>query len=207
MSTMHQELFPAFYSDVQPVELPELTFRDVENLAAQDDETEQAFEAQPEPIEEVEEQQPAPRLARFKDAHDHKQRMWAEHDARMDAELASVRIPEYKDRFQCAFHKVIDQRTHFLNRSTVRVQQYSDSGHGSRKASAPNRMDYIADSELVSKSALKGNPKLLRVFLNHMGTEFEFWSDVPGDVRVQIEQTVGRAYIRAGLHPTSRYFA
>jgi hypothetical protein len=198
---------PEFFSEAQPVELPELSWQDVENLAAKDDEAEQFSETQPEPIEEVEEQQPAPRLARFRDAHDHKQRMWAEHDARMDAELASVRIPEYKTRYQCAFHKVIDQRTHFLNRSTVRVQQYSDSGHGSRKASAPNRMDYIADSELVSKRTLKGNPKLLRVFLNHMGTEFEFWSDVPGDVRVQIEQMVGRAYIRAGLHPASRYFA
>ena len=207
MSTMHEQLNPAFYSDALPVELPELSWHDAENLATQGDETEQAFEAQPEPIEEVEEQQPAPRLARFRDAHDHQQRMWAEHDARMDAELASVKIPEYKDRYQCAFHKVIDQRTHFLNRSTIRVQQYSDSGHVSPKASAPNRVDFIADAELVAKRALKDEPKLLRVFLHHLESELEFWSDVPGDVRMQIEQTVGRAYIRMGLHPTSRYFA
>lgn len=207
MSTMHQELFPAFYSDVQPVELPELNWQDVENLAAKDDEPEQVSETQPEPIEEVEEQQPAPRLARFRDAHDHKQRMWAEHDARMDAELATVKIPEYKDRYQCAFHKVIDQCICFLNRSTLRVQQYSDSGHVSRKACAPNRVDFIADAELVAKRVLKDERKLLRIFLHHLESELEFWSDVPGDVRVQIEQTVGRAYIRTGLHPTSRYFS
>ena len=50
MSTLHQELFPAFYSDVQTVELPELSWQDVENLAAKDDEPEQVPETQqPEP--------------------------------------------------------------------------------------------------------------------------------------------------------------
>jgi hypothetical protein len=217
MSTMHQELFPSFYSDAQPVELPELTWHDAENLAASDDGTEQVPETQqpepePEPADPAKEA--AEREQRIKVAercfdrttYDNQLRSWARQQRAMDEELASGNV-SHKDRYTIAFHKIVEQRTHFLHRSPVKVQTYSDAGHGHHKASAPNRLDFITDAEHVAMRALKDNPKLLRVFLNHMETEFEFWASVPADVRVQIEQMVGRAYIRYGLHPRSRYFS
>jgi hypothetical protein len=204
---LHQESNPGFYSDAQAVEMPEVSWHDAETLATEDDE--HVSETQLEAIEEVEEQQPAPRSPRFRDAHDHRMRMWQEHDARMDEKFAQSKGKvEYKDRFQAAFHKVVDQRNHFLNRSAARVQQYSDSGSSARKAGAANRIDFIVDAELVAKRTLKDSPELWSVFQKQiLENEAEMWQAVPVELRNQIEQKVGRAYIRVGLHPTSRYFA
>jgi hypothetical protein len=217
MSTMHEQLFPAFYSDVQPVELPELSWQDVENLAAKDDDAEQVSETQqpepePEPIDPAKEA--AEREQRIKNAercfdrttYDNQLRSWARQDRAMDEELASGNV-RYLDRHRIAFHKVIGQRNSLVHRSTVKVQQFEDKGSAKRKASAPNRIDCIVDTESVAKRALKDEPKLLRTFLHHLQGDFEFWEGVPADIRVQIEHRVGWWFIRAGLHPANRYWS
>ena len=215
-SDLHTEMNPEFFSEAQPVELPELSWQDVENLAAKDDEPEKVSETQqPEP--EPEPSDPAKkaeeREQRIKVAercfdrttYDNKLRGWSRQDRAMDEELAQTNGKfQHLDRYPCAFHAVVSQRIVFLHASGVKVRAYSGSGKNGRA----NTIDFIADAELVAKRALKDSPTLWRVFQEEIlvnGTET--WQAVPIETRAQIEQTVGRAYIRAGLHPKSRYFA
>ena len=215
-SDLHTEMNPEFFSEAQPVELPELSWQDVENLAAKDDETEQVSEPQqPEPEPEhvdparkAEEREQRIKFAQRcfdRTTYDNQLRRWARQDSEMDDELASGNV-RYLDRHRIAFHKIIGQRNSLVHRSTLKVQQYEDKGCAKRKASAPNRIDCIVDTENVAKRALKDEPKLLRSFLHHLQSDFEFWEGVPADIRVQIEHRVGWWFIRAGMHPADRYW-
>jgi len=217
MSTMHQELFSSFYSDAQAVELPELSWHDAENLAAKDDEPEKVSETQqpepePEPVDPAKEAAEREQRIKFAErcfdrtTYDNQLRSWARQDRAMDEELASGNV-RYLDRHRIAFHKVIGQRNNLIHRSTLKVQQYENKGSAKRKASAPNRVDFIVDAENVARRALKDEPKLLRSFLHHLQSDFEFWEGVPADVRVQIEHRVGWWFIRAGMHPANRYWS
>jgi hypothetical protein len=119
----------------------------------------------------------------------------------MDFELSYGKVQE-KGSYSTAFHNVMDQRITFLCGSVKNIKVLT-------KPWKPNKVDYIADSELVAKRALKHSPILWRFFQKEVLENYDAdrWQKLPIEIRNKIEQTVGRAYTRAGLHPKSRYFA
>jgi hypothetical protein len=212
---LHAENNPAFYEDAQSVELPELTWHDAEALsdaASEQDIVVPVAEPEPEPetAEEKAQREASERAQRIRKAeraferttYDAKLRNRKRSDAAMDAELASGTI-QCLDRHRVCFQKVTEQYTSLIHRSGLKVQKYEDVGKGSRKTNTdPNRIDFLADVESVAKRALKSEPKLLRVFLNQMASEFDYWADVPGEIRTQIENQCGWWFTRAGMHPS-----
>ena len=206
----HAEMQHAFYEDAQPIELPELTWRDAETLSDAGREQDIAApveEPEPETAEERatrEAKERAQRIRKAERAYDNTRqdatvRNRKRLNAAMDAELESGKVV-YLDRHRVAFQKVSEQYTSLLHRSGLKVQKYEDVG--SAKKPLVNRVDFIVDFESVARRALKDSPQLLCVFLNQMASEFSVWEEVPAAVRIPIEYRCGWWFTRAGLHPS-----
>jgi hypothetical protein len=206
---------PEFFENAVAVELPELSWRDAES-ATGELETNVEQQAEPEPQTADPAKEAAERERRITNAercfdktkHDSRLRWYKAQDRRMDTELASGKI-QYFDRHRIAFFKVVEQFITFKNRSTLKVQQYeADKGKPTLKPATPNRVDFLVDVENVGKKALKDSPVLALMFLREaIQNELENWQSVPADMRTQIEHRVGWWFIRAGLHPSDRYWA
>jgi hypothetical protein len=197
-------LSPEFFSNAEAIELPELTFRDVEDLAGDSDEVVSAL-----PPEEETEQQAEQRTAaereylkrqRFYDSLDEQLGAVAD-DGNVFAVTATMSKPTR------AFNQTVSTFLLMGNRSHSSISRYNGLQRGSRKAAKPSASDFCVDVELTAKRALRGTPALLAVFQKYiLELEGERWEKVPMIVRGKIAEIVGKAFLKAKLCPLGRYF-
>ena len=197
-------LSPEFFSETNAIELPELSWRDVESVAEDNDE---GFSAQLPAIEETGEQQ---------EQRTEAEREWLVRQrsyAELDEQLACVCVDESPfavsptmARQIKAFRAVVNVYCTMRNQSVVGIARYSGLAAATKKLYTPNRNDFYCDVELKARKAL--SPSLFRLFdkiiLQELG---ERWAEVPAKVRTVIESRVGFAFDRAHLFPVARYFS
>lgn len=194
---------PDFFSDAVAIELPEVSWRDVESLAGESEEASADLPA----VEETQEQQEARTAAERQ--YLIRQKFYAE----LDAQLSSVRIDEIlfavsptMAREVRAFRSVITTYFTMRSLSVVPIARYSGEPSATRRLHKPSQNDFFCDVEMKAKKAL--SPTLFRLFekiiLQELG---ERWADVPANVRTKIESTVGTAFDKAHLFPVPRYFS
>ncbi len=210
MSTMHEALFADFYSEALPIELPELSFMDVEGLvgAGEDEETAQPTTDDLPAAEETVEQQ------EVRTAAEREYLVRQRHYADLDAQLSCVitddnpfSVSPTMAREVKAFRSVVSRYCTMRNQSVLGIARYySGQAAGTRKAYKPNCNDFYCDVELKAKEAL--TPNLFRLFDKKILQEFgERWADVPLSLRTVIESRVGLAFARARIFPLPRYFS
>jgi hypothetical protein len=194
---------PEFFSDAVAIEFPEVSWRDVETLAGDNEEATADLPA----VEETQEQQEA------RTAAEREYLVRQRHYADLDAQLSCVitddnpfSVSSTMAREVKAFRSVVTSYCTIRNRSGVAISRYSGEGHTTRKAYKPIYSDFLCDVELAAKKALTGN--LRKVFQKCIVEEIgEKWASVPVKVRSAIEAKVGHAFSRAGMFPVARYFA
>jgi hypothetical protein len=199
-------IFPEFFSDAVAIELPEVSWRDIESLAGESEEVSAEHDALP-ATEETEEQKEE------RTAAEREYLVRQRHYADLDAQLSCVitddnpfSVSPTMAREVKAFRTVVTSYCTIRNRSGVAVSRYSGEGHGTRKSYKPIHSDFLCDVELAAKKVLTRN--LHRVFQKCIVEETgEKWAGVPVNVRNAIEAKVGHAFSRAGMFPVARYFA
>ncbi len=199
-------LCPEFFENTEAVELPEVSWRDVESLAGESEEVSAEYAAPP-AAEETEEQQ------QERTAAEREYLVRQQHYADLDEQLSCVCIDENPfavsptmARQIKAFRSVVSTYCTMRNQSVVGIARYSGQASGTKKAHKPNRNDFYCDVELKAKKALTQN--LFSVFDKIILQEYgERWANVPANVRTAIEEKVGHAFSRAGMFPVSRYFS
>lgn len=198
---------PEFFEEAVPVELPALTWRDIEHLADEVPDELVAAPAREEP--EQEEEQPNERALKNRDIQARNQRYSA-----IDEQLTSVVVSDdlfalspFMARDVRAFRAVIDSYLSERYKSGTKTMNYSGAGHGTRRAFKPLRLDFICDVELTAKKALNLAPKMQKQFQKYiLENEGETWNQVSMYLRNRIETLVGKAFVKAGLYPLGRYF-
>jgi hypothetical protein len=191
-------LSPEFFSEADAIELPELSWRDVESLAGETGEEITAQRPAPEETEEQQEKQTPEWRVR--------QKSYAELDAQLDCvcldDILFAVTPTMAKEVR-AFRSVVTMYFTIRSRSLVSIARYSGEPSGTKKLYKPNRHDFVCDVEMRAKKAL--TPILFRLFdkiiLQELG---ERWADVPAKVRNKIESAVGTAYDKAHM---MRYFS
>jgi hypothetical protein len=194
---------PDFFSDAVAIELPEVSWRDVESLAGDGQEVSAELPA----AEETEEQQEVRTVAERE--YLVRQRHYADLDAQLSCVITDdnpFSVSPTMSREVKAFRSVVTSYCTIRNRSGVAIARYSGEGHGTRKSFKPIHSDFLCDVELAAKKALTRN--LHRVFQKCIVEETgEKWAGVPVKVRSAIEAKVGHAFSRAKMFPVARYFA
>jgi hypothetical protein len=194
---------PEFFSEAIAMELPEVSWRDVESLVGNSEEVTADLPA----AEETEEQQEERTVA------EREYLVRQRHYADLDAQLSCVAtddnpfsVSPTMSREVKAFRSVVTSYCTIRNRSGVAIARYSGEGHGTRKSFKPIYSDFLCDVELQAKKSLTGN--LYRVFQKCIVEQIgENWVAAPLKVRSAIESKVGHAFSRAGMFPVARYFA
>jgi len=196
-------LCPEFFSDAVAIDLPEVSWRDVESLAGVNGEVTAGLPA----AEETEEQREDRTIA------EREYLVRRQHYADLEGQLACVCIDESPfavsptmSREVKAFRTVVSAFITMRSQSVVGISRYSGQSAGAKKAHKPNRNDFFCDVELAAKKSLTRN--LHRVFQKCIVEEIgDKWSAVPMALRSAIEAKVGRAFRRAGMFPVARYFS
>jgi len=199
-------LCPEFFDNAEAVELPEVSWRDVESLAGESEEVSAEYAAPP-AAEETEEQQ------QERTAAEREYLVRQQHYADLDEQLSCVCIDENPfavsptmAREVKAFRMVVSAFITMRTQSVVGISRYSGQSAGAKKAHKPNRNDFFCDVELAAKKSLTRN--LHRVFQKCIVEEIgDKWSAVPMALRSAIEAKVGRVFRRAGMFPVARYFS
>jgi hypothetical protein len=198
----HEALNTDFYADAHAMELPELTFRDVEDFAVESANVDlSAEEAQ----EEQTQRRAAERQYLVNQRH---------YDA-LESQLGYVETSESvfavtstMSKAERAFNSVCSTYFALRNSSMVAVSRYNGLGKSVKKAEMPNKQDFFCDCELVGRRALKEQPNLLKLFLHHIiELEGEDWAAVHYNTRAAIAKRVGSEFVRCGLYPLGAYFS
>jgi hypothetical protein len=192
---------PTFFADAEAVELPEVTWRDVEDFAVESVNADLPAE---EPKERQEQRRAAERQHLVNQRH---------YDA-LESQLADVvtseslfAVTSTMGANQRAFNTVCSTYFAVRNSSMLKVSRYNGQGTGVTKRSLPNKQDFFCDVELVGKRALKEQPALLCIFLHHIiELEGEEWTQIHYKTREAIAKRVGSQYVRCGLYPLGAYF-
>ncbi len=194
---------PEFFSDAVAIDLPEVSWRDIESLAGESEETSAELPAQEENAAQGAERTTAEREYLVR------QQSYAD----LESQLACVCIDESPFavsptmlREVKAFRIVVSAYCLMRNQSVVGISRYSGQSAGAKKAHKPNRNDFFCDVELAAKKSLTRH--LHRVFQKCIVEEIaEKWTAVPMKLRSAIEAKVGHAFRRAGMFPVARYFS
>jgi hypothetical protein len=108
-----------------------------------------------------------------------------------------------------AFKAVHAAYFNIRNRSAISAVRYEDSqNRATLTPYKPSKIDFCADVFLTARRALKGSPKLWRVWLaffyQGLGQNVQH---IPVEAMKQITELLGNAFISAGLSPVGNYFS
>lgn len=203
----HAAFHPDFLSEAEAVEFKEVepSWHDVEDFAATF-----APEAEEQETAEPSEEEPETEERKAERGYLVRQRLYAD----LDSQLATVAndgnaftVTPTMSKPTRAFCLVVGAFLAMRNGSTASISRYSDEGKGTKNWNAPTRVDFVADVEITAKRALKLQPALLNLFVDHiLELDGEQWDKVPMLKRSKISDLVGNAFMAAKIHPAGGYF-